>query len=273
MEASEFLYHYTSIESLALILKNRTIRLNPLDKMDDLQEQRTADVENIGKFVFVSSWTADSIESIPMWRMYANPSSGVRIKLRKNPFAWHENYVEDIANIAGLIVAPDSAKMVRTFLDLSDMMERGYMSAQAMTGNILEQVQYTNDTTKLEPRITTIGSDQLGLNIGTLGKYKNKYWEFQKEWRYILAFMPMDFKNGIEVMRQRFGQSLMRIAKGIEPPPFRFYDLEIEPRFFEEMEIVGSPQMTAGNRVILETLVEKYNPNAIIKNSELMNLI
>ena len=53
MEEIEYLYHYTSIESLALILKNKTIRLNPLDKMDDLQEQKTADVENLGKFVFV----------------------------------------------------------------------------------------------------------------------------------------------------------------------------------------------------------------------------
>ena len=55
MDKIEYLYHYTSLESLALILKNRTIRLNPLDKMDDIQEQKTADIENIGKFVFVSS--------------------------------------------------------------------------------------------------------------------------------------------------------------------------------------------------------------------------
>lgn len=51
----EYLYHYTSIENLALILKNRTIRLNTLDKMDDLQEQKTRDVQNFGKFFFVSS--------------------------------------------------------------------------------------------------------------------------------------------------------------------------------------------------------------------------
>ena len=35
------LYHYTTVESLALILKNRTLRLNPLDKMDDLQEAQS----------------------------------------------------------------------------------------------------------------------------------------------------------------------------------------------------------------------------------------
>lgn len=41
MSNIEYLYRYTSLESLALILKSRQIRLNPLDKMDDLQEQKT----------------------------------------------------------------------------------------------------------------------------------------------------------------------------------------------------------------------------------------
>lgn len=89
MSNIEYLYRYTSLESLALILKSRQIRLNPLDKMDDLQEQKTADVENLGKFVFISSWTEESDESIPMWRMYTDPRAGVRIKMRKNPFVWH----------------------------------------------------------------------------------------------------------------------------------------------------------------------------------------
>ena len=69
MENIEYLYHYTNIETLALILKNRTIRFNSLDKMDDLQEQQTADIKNIGQFCYISSWTDDSTESIPMWNM------------------------------------------------------------------------------------------------------------------------------------------------------------------------------------------------------------
>ena len=106
----EYLYHYTSIEKLALILKNRTIRLNPLDKMDDLQEQKTADVENIGKFVFVSSWTDDTSESIPMWKMYTAPSAGVRIKLRKNPFVWHGTHGQDIETALGIPASDEKSK-------------------------------------------------------------------------------------------------------------------------------------------------------------------
>ena len=96
---TDYLYHYTSLEKLALILKNRTIRLSPLDKMDDRQEQKTSDVENIGRFVFVSSWADDSAESIPMWKMYTDPLAGVRIRMRKNPFKWHTTKGTDLEKI------------------------------------------------------------------------------------------------------------------------------------------------------------------------------
>ena len=39
------IYHYTNLESLALILKNKTIRFNRLDKVDDLEE---GNVESLG---------------------------------------------------------------------------------------------------------------------------------------------------------------------------------------------------------------------------------
>lgn len=70
------LYHYTTVESLALILKNRTLRLNPLDKMDDLQEAQSQSRQNYGQFIYVSSWTDMKEESIPMWKMYSSMTSG-----------------------------------------------------------------------------------------------------------------------------------------------------------------------------------------------------
>ena len=77
----ELLYHYTSIDRFAQILKNRTIRLSPLDKMDDLQENITKDIKNIGRFFFASCWTAEEEESIPMWNMYTDIKAGIRIGL------------------------------------------------------------------------------------------------------------------------------------------------------------------------------------------------
>lgn len=268
------LYHYTSIEKLALILKNQTIRLNPLDTMDDLQEAKTADVENIGKFVFVSSWTSEEDESIPMWNMYTELSSGVRIKLKTNPFLRHGTYGKDIVSKMSYQTDEETKKQkLDTFLDLSELMKSNVTSPQAFGGDILHQVIYTRDRKFLEPQIATVTDENVNLNLGILGKHKNEGWSFQKEWRYIMNFVTMRFDTSIENMMKEFTLTANKMLKGKEPPPFRYYDLKIEPLAFSEMEITVSPQLSPGNRVLLETLIEKYNPTAIIIESQYTGLI
>lgn len=275
MRDIEYLYRYTSLDSLALILKSRQIRLNPLDKMDDLQEQKTADVENLGKFVFISSWTEDSSESIPMWRMYTDPRAGVRIKMRKNPFVWHGTKGTDIIQKTDFCITDEKtlSTTLPSFLDISELMANGYYSAQAFGGDILKPVTYTDEIEKLEPVISHIADGKLTLELSKLGRYKNTYWSFQKEWRYIMIFIPFDFKSGVETMESNFNLTANRLLRGIETPPFRFYSLDIAPEAFEEMEITCSPQMSAGNRVLLDALVEKYNPSATVRESSLLGKI
>ena len=48
MEAPAVLYHYASLDTLALILHNRTFRISRLDMVDDPQEQRSVDTQNLG---------------------------------------------------------------------------------------------------------------------------------------------------------------------------------------------------------------------------------
>lgn len=127
MENIEYLYHYTSIETLALILKNRTIRFNSLDKMDDLQEQKTADLQNIGQFCYISSWTDDDTESIPMWNMYASLNLGVRIKLRKNPFKVYDNTAEALSKVVNATVIDNSnGRTLQSIIPLTEMFSKGF---------------------------------------------------------------------------------------------------------------------------------------------------
>jgi len=272
---TEYLYHYTSIESLALILKNHTIRLNSLTEMDDKQEQLTQDVENLGRFIFVSSWTSDAEESIPMWKMYTNPQSGVRIKLRKNPFKWHGTNFEDFSRTFGVQPSSisDSTSELKTFLSLTDMFKQGVYSLQGCNGNILYEVQYTSDTALLEPKVLDIDEKKLTLSLGVLGKHKNLHWEFQHEWRYLMTFIPFSFNGSIEEIFADFNKTGSNMAIGKAFLPFKHYDLIIEDSYYQEMEITVSPQITAGNYVTLEALVEKYNPSATICESSLKNLI
>lgn len=51
------LYHYTNLKTLKLILENRTFRLSSLSRMDDPEEGETADLDKLGRFIYISSWT------------------------------------------------------------------------------------------------------------------------------------------------------------------------------------------------------------------------
>ncbi|RLK62390.1 hypothetical protein D3H64_10090 [Atopobacter sp. AH10] len=73
------IYHYTSMESLYLILKNRTLRFTNLLNMDDLEEGITQDYEYAKQYQYVSCWTEENQESIPQWSIYSVDMKGIRI--------------------------------------------------------------------------------------------------------------------------------------------------------------------------------------------------
>lgn len=52
------IYHYTSLETLALILKNRTLLFNNVKNMNDPEEVVTEDFKNsLQDYAFISCWT------------------------------------------------------------------------------------------------------------------------------------------------------------------------------------------------------------------------
>lgn len=274
MEDFEYLYHYTNIETLALILKNRTIRFNSLDKMDDLQEQQTADIKNIGQFCYISSWTDDCTESIPMWNMYASLNLGVRIKLRKNPFKVYNNTAETLSKaIKEPVVDKSNGTPLQSNIPLAEMFEKGFISAQAMSKQLLYKVEYTDDNKKLYPRILKEDGEHFTLALGDLGKHKNLHWKFQKEWRYILVLLPFDINQSVKNLLTNFQIIANRMRLGMEKQLFPYYDMVISDEAFEDMDITLSPRISAGSRIIVQNLIEKFNPDATLTESSLVGLI
>ena len=85
----QVLYHYTSLDTLALILTNKSICFNTLLNVDDIDEAETSDLGQFGKYVYVSCWTDEAAESIAMWQLYTPNMHGVRIQLPVYPFKKH----------------------------------------------------------------------------------------------------------------------------------------------------------------------------------------
>lgn len=269
-----FLYHYTNIESLALILKNKTIRFSPLNKMDDLQEAESSDVHNIGQIIYVSSWTNDDEESIPMWNMYTSLTSGIRLKLPAMPFKMYENRADDLARALSAHVNDNTdGNPLMSVIPLTEMIQKKFYCIEALNTGFLYDVKYTSDEEKLLPHIKNVTGDQLSIAIDKIGKYKNIKWAFQKEWRYRITLFPFDFKQRVDLMNQSFTLMVNRLANGLDVQPLPYYDMKLDDKAFESMEITTSPKISDGNNTILKALIDKYNPNAIVNRSSLVGMI
>lgn len=273
MDVLSPLYHYTNVGILALILKNHSIRFNSLDRMDDRQEQMTADLKKAGQFCYVSAWTDDDEESIPMWNMYTPLEAGVRISLRRNPFRIYTNSTEIMRGATGCRAQIEPENGIESIIPLSDMINNSFLLGQATSKDILWEVKYTNDYSKLNPKIIGDNEETTVVRLMQLGRYKNTHWKFQREWRYIIHAIPFDWNGSDDMTSGQFAEFCSKLYSDTGNQPFPHYDMIIDKEAFEEMTITLSPCLSAGNRVIVQDLVEKYNPKAKILESKLNGLL
>ncbi len=164
-------------------------------------------------------------------------------------------------------------KPLRSYISISEMFEKGFFCVQALGKVILHEVKYTQDESKLYPSILDVNEDQFTVKLGEMGKYKNTHWDFQKEWRYILQILPLNPNQNVELLAQSYQTIANRIRLGVERQPFAYYDMKLDESAFMSMEITASPRLSPGNKVILEPLIARFNPMAILHRSSLENLI
>lgn len=264
-----YLYKYTTLETLALILKSKKIRLNPLNKMDDLQEARTKDSIDFSRFVFISSWMNQAKESIAMWKLYSNMFNGVRIGLKRNPFKKYTIFANEIKR--ELLVDEVIGETNDFILPLEECFGDNFMIQNYMYKNVLNKVVYSDREEDLFPNILKISKEGLELAYGKLGLYKNTYWEFQNEERYILRYFPFSVNKMVLLKDKCASYAFDALDKKINF--FKYKDLEIDNEAFFNMKITTAPNFTEGNMVILNALKDLFNPCMIIEKSELSNSI
>lgn len=262
-----YLYHYTTIESLALILKNQTIRFNKLTNTDDLEESKTSDRGNAGQYIFVSCWTDEKAENIPLWHMYSNNLSGVRISLPLLPFKEYDSEIES------LIKSPK----IKTYIPDSLNKNQNYMINAAfdkLTTKENIKVLYTDDEKLIMPVISEDEITKKTIKFGLIGKYKRSCWRFQEEYRYRLWVLPIGHD---EIMLNhldpdQFESGFQRIKDQVKLD-FDFIDLLIDQEDFNKMEIVLGPGVSESQRTLVDCLVATYNPKAKISDSQLIGRI
>ena len=170
------IYHYTSYESLLIILRNKSLRLTRLDSMNDKAEQKLISGTETDQN-YIISFCNDQTEYVSMWAMYGK-ASGIKVRIDFTSGSLEaiskENYFFD-SNLTKKIPITSGGKL--PFLDrdtqISDVV---YLNKQRK--NIKHN---TNPFPKL------IYNEKLRQQLSGFIKYDA--WEFEKERRLKVIFI------------------------------------------------------------------------------------
>jgi len=267
VEKPQNLYHYSSIQSLALILKHKKIRFNRLDCVDDLTEAETLEGKQLGQHYFVSCWTDSQAENIPLWKMYTE-FKGIRVKLPSDMYKSYEINGKEgekhrIDN-HGLFI--DLRLPYKGPIDPHNLLTPDYVIMPAFYGSdFLIQIQYTGNKNLLCPRVLYKEPTETTILLGDFCKYKSLEWAFQQEWRFVIHMTPVDKKALLNGSR-RIEELLPTITRHHQFPLQEYY-LELREDIFDNLVIMLGPKCSEGDYEIVRTLAEKHAPRATLEQS------
>ena len=273
MTHPERIFHYTSIDSLALILKSQKIRFSRLDGVDDSREAPTVHGIPFSKYFFVSCWTTERTESIPQWHLYTEKMTGVRIELPSYPF--QDKLLEpptswiDVKSY-GTLTAPINYNEIYgdSYMILPMCLNRDHFAGS---------VEYIDDVERKYNEAVTIeltsgNNGKLSIPL-ELVRMKMKHWEFQSEYRFSFFVLPSfplpaegpgapDFYNNIA------NHCIQSLLKGRDPGVL-FIDVDLKSSALSELVVTTGPLCSEGAKLCVESLVKEYAPLGRVQPSEL----
>jgi hypothetical protein len=267
---TKYLYHYTTIDTLTLILKNKTMRFNSLSNVDDLEEFRAIDLNAIGKYCFVSCWTASEEENVALWQMYSKNGTGVRIKLPSYPFEIYKNPIISFSCYENIYTKLKRYEVIENSETYNSIFEGitlrdGYYLQELSEEEFLIFINYTDDELLIIPQV--MSEDGKNIKTSIIGRHKRKAWSFQKECRYRFFAYPLDINETAEYM-QDTSIALNKIKDQIELP-ISYYDLKLDSDKFKDMEVTLGPNTSLSEKIIVQALINNFNPPAKISHSTL----
>ena len=268
------IYHYTSIDTLALILLNKTIRFNRLDKVDDEEESifgsGDSDVK-IGKYIFVSCWTKDPEENPTLWK-YVEDNAGernaVRIGLDEDMFLTYPLYGEQYKTYFPHDFEKESDCY---FHNIANLVQ-------------LHDVQYVDDNKERIRELIKEGYDFVDIEIQELGLFKNRErWEKQKESRFRLIAFPTteEFESrNLEMGESNVNftinlmQSVVPLLRRNIPISLTYKDIPLKENVLKSIEVTMGPKTTDEDkakvrRILYPCPISRFFSNRRIINSSL----
>ncbi|WP_114283631.1 hypothetical protein [Candidatus Halocynthiibacter alkanivorans] len=260
----ERIFHYTSINSLALMLHHRTLRFTKLSKLNDPLEGRAGDLDRAARLIFCSSWTSKKEDTIPMWKMYSE-LAGVRIAVSPS------RMFEDVGEIKRGSFKPKTTYCAEFTSELT-FPTKGYTRLHSQRSSIRyifgpDPVHYDEPHRAFPARITgTAAGIREGKRVedpiaylSTVGLSKPKHWEFENEVRFRLMANPIINCGNIQL--KEFCD-IMEIDRD-------HIDVSLSDDFFSNASVLLGPLCEPAHKILIESLIEKYAPSVDISKSDI----
>lgn len=247
------LYHYTSIEALAMILSTRKLRFTRLDLVNDPEEAISHDLDISRELVFASCWGGDEEESLPMWKMYTPAKRGVRISLPWNFLSCYRydesrdvhNYMFALTDL--LPIERDSGAMRYT---------------SAVDGPY--KMSYTKNEDEHKSSCITKNDEVTIFTLTELGTKKRKHWEFEQEWRYRIMGVQSSATHSPGSDDSRFIQEMFDPTNHVKT---KHLFAPLCEKALQQMQIMIGPSPDPSTEVIVKALLSAHNINAEITKS------
>jgi hypothetical protein len=272
---SEKIFHYTSVESLAMILSTGKLRFTRLDSVDDMSEGQTHAGIPFGKYFFVSCWTQQEEDNLAQWKMYGGDMEGIRIEFPAYPFRRVRMEAHGEVKVTGNLYSP---------IATTEMYGRNYMIIPPFVGNksfagpvvYVENVESRYASAIVKEKSDS-GQEQIKIDgFYDLPRLKSKIWEFQAEFRFLLHVMPIvpPFPIGepLSPTIEQAAGSAGAMMNGVDPG-VTYIDVPFDPSVLDRMVIRVGPLCSDGAKVCVEALRDKLAPNAKIEVSPLAGTV
>lgn len=252
-------YHYTSVETLKLILQNQTLRFKSLGFIDDPNEQKTADFGSLGSINYVSCWTT-LYENIPQWNMYGDNFTGVIIGINfesvldvfeTTKFSFNGDETVDILPLLNPIIT-------------QTIPTNGYLPK-------IVRIKYTDDESLINPKVVSSDTKTTSVKLNANGQFKTTNWQFQEEYRFSLSVLPWsiaELSNILEQQKENFGAFLLNALSNITLK-VEHLDIPLNKNIFNNMKVIFGPKCGDKDKEEIRNLIRKLDFNITCTDSEI----
>jgi len=241
-ETRKEFYHYTDIESLLIILSTAMFKFSRIDRVNDPLEKDPLVQYDLYRRIFIACFCKESIESIPLWKIYTQRGKGVRIGFFYKEGKINDHFVDPNRSIQD----DDKDKIEWICCDKGQVKSGMYLA--------INDVSYVENPL-IHNFHATEREDELEVMPDLFAMYKSTMWSYEKETR-LVAYLFGNEDNDID-------------TKSILVP--------FDTSQLDHIEVRFDPWMSEELKECLKLGVDKYASKWNIKveyqNSDLCNKI